>query len=192
MNNEQQAADLEAKAAEHRERAEESFQRCDTDGFLSQWASGIEANRLDLQAQVVRNGGLWEFPALFDLEGKRVPAKLIEVRDRFKGYGTRSVWAIVDPATNKFTGQFVSRPSVELYDVYNKDMGCMVQAVRVTKRAAANLAKKGFKEGHEMAPAKAEIIGTGHGLSGRAWAAVVRTDKGWVEGATYYDPQDSH
>lgn len=130
-------------------RAEESFQRCDTDGFLSQWAAGISAQKHRLAAQVAEAGGVWSFPALFDVEtGERVPAKLIDGR-----YGT--CWALVDE-DGRFTGQFIKAfPARE-----------------------ATMAKKGFREGREMAPAMAKIEGRGTGLSGSAWAAIVRTDDG--------------
>lgn len=45
------------------------------------------------------------------------------------------------------------------------------------KRSIANLHAKGYVEGVEMAPAKAVILGEGRGLSGRAGAALIRTDR---------------
>ena len=50
-------AKLEASAIRSREMAEESFQRCDTDGFLSQWAHGIGAQKDAAQIAVLKNGG---------------------------------------------------------------------------------------------------------------------------------------
>ena len=135
--------------------AEESFQRCDTDGFLSQWAHGITAEKLRLQAQIDENGGVWEFPALFDLDGDRVRAKLISVHDRFR-YGYKDVWAFCDEK-GQFTGQFLN----------------------AFPRRESTLEKKGYREGREDAPAKADIRGSGYGLSGTAWVAAVRTDGGY-------------
>jgi hypothetical protein len=151
---EQEAARLEAAR-------EESFERCDTDGFVSQWADGILASKMRLQAEIERNNGMSEFPALFDLEGNRLPAKLITVPDRFKGYGTRTCWALCDPATGRFTGVFVTPATIG------------------SKRSENCLARKGYRQGTEMAPAKADIVGYGRGLSGNAWAAIVRTDGGY-------------
>ena len=37
------AQEYRNEAAELHNRVEESFERCDTDGFLSQWANGISA-----------------------------------------------------------------------------------------------------------------------------------------------------
>ena len=154
------AAEYRAEAARHEQDAIDSFDRCDTDGFLSQWASGICAQKARLAAQIAENGGMAEFPALFDLEGRRVPAKLIQVADRFR-YGQRSVWALIDPVNPE--GRFLG--------FVNPSTG--------GKRSIANLRDKGYVEGYEMAPARADIVGTGHGLSGSAWAATVRTDRGW-------------
>src|SRR6476661_6496069 len=95
-------------ADEHRAAAQaadqaayDSFERCDTDGFLSQWASGLNAQKHRLQAEIEDNGGKWEFPALFDLDGNLVPAKLISTR-----YGMS--WALLDPANpeGSFLGFF--------------------------------------------------------------------------------------
>lgn len=97
-----EAAHLRAEANAADERAAESFARCDTDGFVSQWAAGITAQEKRLAAQVVENGGTWAFPGLFDAEtGERAQAKIIPTR-----YG--ECWAIVDDA-GTFTGEFVGR-----------------------------------------------------------------------------------
>ena len=135
--------------------AEESFQRCDTDGFLTQWAHGLTAEKCRLQAQIEENGGVWEFPALFDLEGNRVRAKLISTYDRFR-YGYRDVWAFCDEI-GRFTGQFLN----------------------AFPKRESTMAKKGYREGREDAPAKADIRGNGYGLSGTAWVAAVRKDGGY-------------
>jgi len=93
------AAELRSEAERHDRNAEESFERCDTDGFLSQWASGLTASKKRLQADIEDNGGLAEFLTLFDLDGRWVPCKMIRTQ-----YGTR--WALLDPVTGKFTGEF--------------------------------------------------------------------------------------
>jgi len=45
------------KVAECHQWAEESFERSDTDGFLSQWASGITARLHEVRAEIARNCG---------------------------------------------------------------------------------------------------------------------------------------
>lgn len=89
-------AEMLAQAAQYRAEARgcygsayDSFERCDTDGFLSQWASGVMAGRYEGAAQILENGGCAEFIALFDLEGNLVPAKYMETR---YGYA----WALLE------------------------------------------------------------------------------------------------
>lgn len=84
--------ELRAEAAAHDASAQESFDRCDTDGFLSQWASGITAQLKRRQADLLDAGGKAEFPALFK-DGQLVAAKVIQTR-----YGAKfGVLASDDP-----------------------------------------------------------------------------------------------
>lgn len=54
-----------------KERVEQadSWERSDTDGFLSQWAAGQMASIYMLAAQVAEKEGTWEFDAVFDIDG---------------------------------------------------------------------------------------------------------------------------
>ena len=74
------AQDFRDMAAAAEKEKETSFERCDTDGFLSQWGHGMMAQQYRLQAEIEENGGLWEYAALFDLQGNLVPAKEVETR----------------------------------------------------------------------------------------------------------------
>lgn len=154
------AEELRTAAAECEARAQESWERSDTDGFLSQWASGITARLYREQARITENGGRDEFSALFDLDGDLVPARLIETR-----YGTK--WAVF--ATD------------EDAQTYGANIIEWVNAYADTDRKRANLAAKGYREGRVLARAKAKILGSGRGLSGAASAYVgrVRTDGGF-------------
>lgn len=147
------AADLRAQAAEAECRAMESFERSDTDGFLSQWASGMTSRRLRLQADIAENGGRAQFPALFDLEGNLVAAKLITTQ-----YGPS--WGIL--ASDDPFSQIIK----------------WVNAFPVRK---STMIRKGYTEGIVLAPAKAVVTGSGHGLSGAmsAYVATERTDGGF-------------
>lgn len=80
---------LRQQAAERDLSAAESFDRCDTDGYLSQWAATVTARKLRTQADLAEAGGRWEFPALFNLDGEQVPAKLVRTR-----YGMS--WMLLD------------------------------------------------------------------------------------------------
>ncbi|MFD5644362.1 hypothetical protein ACFWIP_21900 [Streptomyces anulatus] len=58
------------------------------DGALSRWAQTMNGALAALQEKIEWNGGKWEFPALFDLEGRQVAAR--EVQGKF-GWS----WAIL-------------------------------------------------------------------------------------------------
>lgn len=83
--NAKQLAELErmkAEAKRQRQSAEDSFQRSDTDGFLSQWASQIGAELNDAKAKLLENGGCATFNVL--MHGDRVVAdKVYTFADRF-------------------------------------------------------------------------------------------------------------
>lgn len=70
---------LRAQAAQRLQAVQESWERSDTDGFLSQWAGSLSARRDEAQAIILDNGGTSDFPALFQ-DGVLVAAKLIQTR----------------------------------------------------------------------------------------------------------------
>jgi hypothetical protein len=78
------AAELRAKAAQHEQDAADSFERCDTDGFVSQWASGLNAQVARANAQIAEDGGmaLFERTLLCTLDGEIVQDARV-VRTRF-------------------------------------------------------------------------------------------------------------
>jgi hypothetical protein len=141
-----EATRLREEAAQHERDAHESFERCDTDGFVSQWASGINAQLKAAQASLVEAGGVATFPALVDAEtGEWVPSKLINGK-----YGTS--WAILDEH-GKFTGKFVSAfPARE-----------------------STMLRKGYRETEGLWPANARLAGSGRGLSGNVWVQHYKT-----------------
>lgn len=123
------------------------------DSGVSQWCDSLSAGKYRAQAEIEKNGGLSEFPALFNLEGKRVRAKLINGK-----YG--KCWAFCNPE-GEFTGKFIS----------------------AFPKRTKTMEKKGYREGTEMAPAYACITGNGTGLSGLTTCFVIirRSDKGYPE-----------
>lgn len=121
--------ELREQAKQHTEDAYQSFERCDTDGFLSQWASAVNAQRCNLEADLLEAGGVWKFWGLFDLEGRRVRAKLINGQ-----YGP--CWAFCD-AHDRFTGKFISAHPAR----------------------PETLQRKGYVEADELAPAKVVVSG---------------------------------
>lgn len=135
-----EAARQEARDAD--QRSFDSFERSDTDGALSQWASSMSANESYLAAEIAENGGMWEFPALFTLEGELVPAK------RFYNDYDNPVWGILETESPE------SR-----YVAYVNESTAQNE-VTFTK----NMAKKGYYVGTVLAPAYATLAGSGKGL----------------------------
>lgn len=137
-------------AAAGRKRSADSFERSDTDGFMSQWANDINAELNDRLASLAENNWRAHFEHLYTLDGRRVNAKMIRTRS----YPRRLVWAVMDP-NGKFTGEFINAHLLP-----------------------KNLAKKGYQILDELAPAYAELKGSGTGLAGAMSVRVVtvRTD----------------
>lgn len=146
------------EAAAHDRAANESFERCDTDGYATQWAHGVNAQKARMQADIAERGG-WVFPALFNLDGELVPAKWSsgQFGDFF------GLLRTADPRS-AFVGSF--NPS---------------RARTTTVKARARDAKKGYYVGYVLAPAKAELAGGGQGMGGAAgvYAVARRTDGGF-------------
>lgn len=156
------------------------------DCFISSWADGLNSSLYGEKARIEEQDGLDAFWGLFNADGERVRAKLIDGK-----YGL--CWALCN-AQGRFTGKFVSfigsapqRPWSAKYGktteeredghkIYRKD-------IRGWARKIKNQEKKGYREGKEMAPATAYMDGEGYGLSGTAWVAVKRADKGYPENA---------
>jgi len=93
------AAELRADAQEARERAAESFERCDTDGFVSQWADGLTAALQDTRADITEAGGLAEFAGLYEGD-RRVRARVIGTK-----YGY--CWLLDAAEAERFGRKFV-------------------------------------------------------------------------------------
>lgn len=148
---EKTAAELRQQAADCRQRSAESWERSDTDGFLSQWASDLSARLYESQASILENGGLSTFWGLYDSEKNRIPAKMINGQ-----FG--NVWLLRDDAAAKLGRRFIP----------------------VSYEGRSTVQKKlGLCEIEEQAPARADITGKGHGLSGSAWVAHFRTGDEW-------------
>jgi hypothetical protein len=145
--------ELRDRAAAHDGKAVESFERCDTDGFVSQWADGISSERDRLAAKIMEDNGYHRFAALFDSTGALINAWEFE---------TRLGWAW------KITG-----PDGAVRWVKES------RAQNWRSRIKAN-ARKGFFVGSVLLPAHAVTRGGGKGLSGacnvRAVAVPVHRD----------------
>lgn len=164
--NDKTAADYREEAAQSRAQAIESFERCDTDGFASQAASGITARVADARAELLDNDGRASFPALFDLEGNMVAAKLVSVENRFTGREQDSYLLLEDDDPDSGVAGWFS-PS---------------QASK-TDTAIVNNAVKGYYVGLVDAPAWA-TTGAPRGARGMSgmlsvYVRIYRTDGGF-------------
>lgn len=111
----------------------ESWERSDTDGFLSQAASTTMGYKYSACADLAEQGGVGEFPSLFNAEtGEQVPSKIISTR-----YG--SAWLILDKDGNS-TGEFVN-----------------ISRARKAERRKKAYALKGYTEGVVQAPGKVSL-----------------------------------
>lgn len=150
---------LRAEAAAADQAAADSFDRCDTDGFLTQWASGLTAQQKRMEADLAEAGGVAAFLALFTLAGEPVPARLVDTR-----YGTK--FAVFATAADAATH---GAPVVAWVNPFVKP---------------AFLAKKGYKTAKVLAPAK--VVMRGNGGTGLAGATSVRPVRVRTDGG--FDP----
>lgn len=136
----------EAQAASAEERA--SFERCDTDGFVSQWANNRMASYHRMSADLAEAGGKAEHTALFHLDGTVASTHQAEGQ-----YGP--FWVLNDAAAERFGKRFVT----------------LSKARNGERRYAANRAK-GFTVGTILVDSYTDMVGNGRGLGA---ALTVRT-----------------
>jgi hypothetical protein len=151
-----EAARYEAAASQDLQNASDSFERCDTDGFVSQWASGITADLNREKARICRQEGLDTFNGLYSGD-TRVRAKV--VNGRF-GY----VW-LIDDCDQHLTGGRAFIPTGKRSKVQRE---------------------LGLSERQELAPAWVCTAGSGNGLAGAHSVRVItfRTGCKWGSDAT--------
>lgn len=81
---------------QYEQAAQDSYENCGTDGFLSQWAYGINAQLKRAQECLDSNNGMDDFLGLFHREsGKRIKAKKVSVYNRYK-FCNEPKWLIFD------------------------------------------------------------------------------------------------
>lgn len=135
------------KGRKHHDDREESFQRCDTDGFVSQWASGLTGSLEQQRARLSSHDHQNVFRVLVDADtGELASTKCVEVFNRFAGFGTVDRWVVTKPKGER--------------DVWLTDY-----------KRPENFVKKGYRLAWATAKAYARLDGKGTGLSGHAWVA---------------------
>lgn len=154
------AAALRQTAIDRKRREEESFQRCDTDGFLSQWALSIGAQRDEANAKILDNGGYARFPVLCDADGNVIADREFRFENPHPvGFG------VLVSYSWKLTGKYVDQ--------------CGRRWIPSGPRSRIQK-KLGLHEETRWFPAVAEIHAPGTGMAGAASASVrvVRMDTG--------------
>jgi hypothetical protein len=73
-------AEYRALSLDAHNRKIESFDRCDTDGFLSQWALDCMSNKYAKMAQLAEQDFQAAFETLADLDGNLVPCREIDTK----------------------------------------------------------------------------------------------------------------
>lgn len=143
------AEDHRAAAKGSQKAAQESWDRSDTDGFLSQWASGLTAQEHLAWADLLDNGGKTRMRVLMNLDGTVASTHL-----HYGQYGPS--WVLNDDAAARFGKRFVNES----------------EAASAARRRAA-MAKKGFTFGTILVDGYVTVQGSGKGLSGAASCRVV-------------------
>lgn len=143
-------------AQEHREAANasrkrqaESFERSDTDGFLSQWASDLTAREHEAWASLLEDDGMIVTQALFDLDGN-----VASTHSAYGQYGR--YWVLNDSAAERYGKRFFSPSNAQN-----------------PEREWKNNRAKGFTLGLISVEGYVDIAANGTGLSGAASAHIV-------------------
>ena len=92
------AAERQEKISDHLNKQAESYERCDTDGFMSQMSHGVMASLHETERDLEATNGYELATGLYTLDGQRIRAKLIDGK-----FGM--CWAFCD-MNDKFTGRF--------------------------------------------------------------------------------------
>lgn len=141
------AEGLRAAASANYANARESFERCDTDGFVSQWASGVTADYARTGAALADAHGWWEVPALIDARTGELASLDCRASRNYRG---NYYWRLTDAyARAQDVKPFVNDSNAE-----------------DPKRYATAMLRKGYTVGRARVRARAIMAGSGTGLSG--------------------------
>lgn len=122
-NNLRTAEEYRAAAASSRKAEAESWERSDTDGYLSQWASSQMAHRYDRLAKIAEDGGKINVLALF-LNGT---VASLDQRDGQYGF----YWILNDAAEAEFGKRFFNPSKAKNATDRDKARGFTYGYVRV-------------------------------------------------------------
>ncbi len=140
------AVAAEEAAAASRAESAASFERCDTDGFLSQWAGDQMTRQHDARARWARDHGRTRVEILLNLDGT-----VAVLREGYGQYG--AYWILNDAAAARYGKRFVTTS----------------RAQNPERRRAAN-ARKGFKVATAWIPAHAPRLRGSNATALSVWA----------------------
>lgn len=146
----QKIEELKKEISAHEQEAFDSFERCDTDGFLSQWAHGLMSQEKRAKVALLENGGRDTFNGLYEGD-RRVAAKTVQVRNQFS-HKMETMWLLRDDEAAKFGRKWIK------FDYTGK--GRIMKSLGLSQR-------------EEMAKAYVTTVSNGTGLAGAATARVV-------------------
>src|SRR5499427_2747196 len=151
------ASKLRGESSRREREKQESFERCDTGGFLSQWSLGLSAERDRAQARICDDHGRSSFPGLYQGD-RRVRARMIT-----KQFGHRHVssWLLHESETELRAAR--GKPFIPVDYTGNS---------KIQKAL-------GLMERPEEDWAWAKIEGRGTGLSGTCWVEIYRMGDKW-------------
>lgn len=152
-----EAERLEAEQNRHLERREESWQRSDTDGFLTQYFQAVWAEEAKSNARLLKeHGGYARFPVLVCVEtGEVVATKVYAFEDTFR--------------PDHWNAPMVYR--WKLPDELAEKAGRKWLPTGAKSKVQKNL---GYREESRWFPAKYKIVGKGKGLSGSVWTQLFK------------------
>lgn len=99
MSDNRTPEELRRLADEQVQNAVDSWERSDTDGYLSQLVAQLNAEKYRIEADLLEKGNRHEFDALFDLDGNIVNARIVNTK-----YGVR--WMLFNNDETP-TGEFL-------------------------------------------------------------------------------------
>lgn len=140
------------------DRVEESWQRSDTDEFLSQWANDLEARRISRQIEVLKNGGCWTFDVLVHVATGEV------IATKTYSFAVPNLPSYMNVVNVKWRVEDKFLPLTN-----GKKWIPEGHKSRIQKQLGLKQEARWFK-------ARAVITGSGRGLSGNAWVTVEKVE----------------
>jgi len=155
--------EFRAMARGSAQRSVDSFERSDTDGFMSQWANDHYASGYRMAAEIADNDGYADFAVVTDLTGAIVPAKMVETQ-----YGTK--WLVLDSWDGVYEygkGNAVAWLTPLSYEDTGESDAQGFAIYGPTKRSLKAWEKKGYRQGHVRM--KAIIVSHGKNACSVGW-----------------------